>query len=122
MGLQTWKQAPDGAIRQSDVVVAKNYLTEKEIKRLERAVTGYFDYVEDLIDNEHPFTMEEFAASVDKFLSFREFKILHGKGTVSGEKAESKAKSEYGIYKQNQQYISDFDKSVKRLNGNDKSI
>ncbi len=119
MGLQTWKQGPEGAIRQSDVVVAKNYLSEKDIKRLERAVTGYFDYVEDLIENGHTFTMEEFAESVDRFLTFREFKILQGKGSISGDKAESKAIAEYNIYKKNQKYLSDFDRSARRLERGD---
>ncbi|MBR4244264.1 MAG: virulence RhuM family protein [Candidatus Methanomethylophilaceae archaeon] len=119
MGLQTWKQGPEGAIRQSDVVVAKNYLSEKDIKRLERAVTGYFDYVEDLIENGHTFTMEEFAESVDRFLTFREFKILQGKGSISRDKAESKAIAEYNIYKKNQKYLSDFDRSARRLEGGD---
>ena len=119
MGLQTWKQGPEGAIRQSDVVVAKNYLSEKDIKRLERAVTGYFDYVEDLIENGHTFTMEEFAESVDRFLTFREFKILQGKGSISRDKAESKAIAEYNIYKKNQKYLSDFDRSARRLERGD---
>ena len=119
MGLKTWKNAPDGAIRQSDVVVAKNYLEEKEIKKLERAVTGYFDYIEDLIDNEETFTMEQFTESVDAFLNFRKYKILHDKGSVSRDKAESKARSEYDLYKSSQKYISDFDKSMKRLKDGD---
>ena len=110
MGLKTWKLAPDGAIRQSDVVVAKNYLGEKDIRRLERAVTGYFDYVEDLIESGQGFTMEQFAQSVDEFLNFRKYKILSGKGSVSRESAEAKAKSEYEMYKRTQKYISDFDR------------
>ena len=110
MGLKTWKLAPDGAIRQSDVIVAKNYLSEKDIRRLERAVTGYFDYVEDLIENGQGFTMEQFAKSVDEFLNFRKYKILSGKGSVSRESAEAKAKSEYEMYKRTQRYISDFDR------------
>ena len=68
MGLMTWKHAPDGRILKSDVSVAKNYLEEKQIRQLERAVTGYFDYIEDLIERENTFTMEEFAASVNEFL------------------------------------------------------
>lgn len=119
MGLKTWKQAPDGAIRQTDVVVAKNYLSEDEIKKLERAVSSYFDYIERMIESNSTFTMEEFAKSVDAFLNFMEYRILSGKGTISRDKAESKAKLEYDIYKQNQKYISDFDKSFKQLNKKD---
>lgn len=119
MGLKTWKQAPDGAIRQTDVVVAKNYLSEDEIKKLERAVSSYFDYIERMIESNSTFTMEEFAKSVDAFLNFMEYRILSGKGTISRDKAESKAKLEYDIYKQNQKYLSDFDKSFKQLNKKD---
>jgi len=90
MGLSTWKNSPDGRILKSDVTVAKNYLSETEIRRLERAVTGFFDYVEDLIEQENVFTMEEFAASINEFLTFRKFKILTGKGKISKEKAEKK--------------------------------
>ena len=115
MGLKTWKLAPDGAIRQSDVIVAKNYLNEKEIKDLERAVSSYFDYIERLIESRNTFTMEEFAKSVDAFLNFMEYRILSGKGSISRDEAESKAKLEYEIYKQNQKYISDFDKSIEKL-------
>ncbi|MBR2255706.1 MAG: virulence RhuM family protein, partial [Candidatus Methanomethylophilaceae archaeon] len=116
MGLKTWKQSPDGAIRQADVVIAKNYLDEEEIRRLERAVSSYFDYIERLIESKNTFTMSDFAKSVDAFLNFMEYRILTGKGSVSRDAAESKAKSEYNIYKQNQKYISDFDKTVSRLN------
>lgn len=121
MGLKTWKQAPDGAIRQYDVMVAKNYLDEKEIKDLERAVSSYFDYIERLIESHNTFTMEEFAKSVDAFLNFMEYRILSGKGSISREEAESKAKLEYDIYKQNQKYISDFDKSIKNLSKKERS-
>ena len=76
MGLTTWKHSPDGRILKSDVMIAKNYLQEQEIKRLERAVTGYFDYIEDLVERENTFTMEEFAASVNEFLSFRKYRFL----------------------------------------------
>ena len=115
MGLLTWKNAPDGSIRKADVTIAKNYLTEKQIKQLERAVSGYFDYIEDLIERENTFTMEEFSASVDAFLQFRRYEILRDKGRISRDKAEKKAIEEYDLYKKSQRYISDFDKSVKRL-------
>ncbi|MDD4705576.1 MAG: virulence RhuM family protein, partial [Synergistaceae bacterium] len=83
MGLTTWKHAPEGRILKSDVMVAKNYLNEKQIRQLERTVAGYFDYIEDLIERENTFTMEEFSASINEFLSFRKYEILKDKGTVS---------------------------------------
>lgn len=91
MGLTTWKNAPDGRILKSDVVIAKNYLEEKQIRQLERAVTGYFDYIEDLIERENTFTMEEFVASVNEFLAFRRYDILHDKGKISSKMAKKKA-------------------------------
>ena len=94
MGLTTWKNAPDGRILKSDVTVAKNYLEEKQIRQLERAVTGYFDYIEDLIERENTFTMEEFAKSINEFLAFRKYDILKGKGSISKKQAEHKAKAE----------------------------
>ena len=115
MGLTTWKNAPDGRIRKSDVTIAKNYLDEKEIRRLERAVSGYFDYIEDLIERENTFTMEQFAASVNEFLSFRKYEILEGKGRISHATATRKAESEYDIFNKTQKYLSDFDKAIKAL-------
>lgn len=115
MGLTTWKNAPDGRILKSDTGIAKNYLQEKEIKRLERTVTGYFDYIENLIERENTFTMEALASSVDKFLNFNEFRILEGKGTKSHGQAISKAGKEYEQFNKTQKIISDFDKQIKRL-------
>ena len=115
MGLTTWKNSPDGRILKSDVTIAKNYLDEKQIRRLERAVSGFFDYVEDLIENDHTFTMQQFAESINAFLEFRQYKILHGKGTVSKLDAERKATSEYDVFNKTQQITSDFDKEVKKL-------
>ena len=115
MGLTTWKNAPDGRILKSDVTVAKNYLTEEQIRRLERAVTGYFDYIEDLIERENTFTMQEFAASVNEFLSFRRYTILHDKGKVSKRTADSKAIGEYEAFNKTQKITSDFDKEVRRM-------
>lgn len=93
MGLTTWKNSPDGRILKSDVSIAKNYLEEKDIRRLERAVSGYFDYIEDLIERENTFTMEQFAASVNEFLAFLRYDILpdHSKGLISHEQAKKKA-------------------------------
>ena len=82
MGLTTWKNAPDGRILKSDVSVAKNYLDEKQIRQLERTVTGYFDYIEDLIERENVFTMEEFEKSVNAFLEFRQYRILKDNGRI----------------------------------------
>jgi hypothetical protein len=115
MGLTTWRNAPKGRILSSDVTVAKNYLQEKEIKRLERTVSGFFDYIENLIENRQTFTMKEFAQSVDKFLNFNEYKILENKGKISKEKADKKALGEYEEYNKNQKIESDFDREVKRL-------
>ena len=115
MGLTTWKNSPDGRILKSDVTIAKNYLDEKQIRRLERTVSGFFDYVEDLIEDNHTFTMQQFAESINAFLEFRQYKILQGKGTVSKLDAERKATSEYDIFNKTQQITSDFDKEVKKL-------
>lgn len=115
MGLTTWKKAPDGRILKSDVVVAKNYLKEKQIRQLERAVTGYFDYIEDLIERENTFTMEEFAASVNEFLAFRRYNILRDKGKISGRMAKEKASAEYKEFNKTQKITSDFDKAVNRM-------
>lgn len=115
MGLTAWKNAPDGRILKSDVVVAKNYLTEPQIRQLERAVTGYFDYIEDLIERENTFTMQEFSASVNEFLAFRRYDILPDKGKVSRQRAIEKAEAEYEVFNRTQRITSDFDKSVRRM-------
>lgn len=116
MGLQTWKNSPDGRVLKSDVAVAKNYLTEKEIRRLERLVSGFFDYVEDLIEREIPFTMQQFAGAVNEFLEFRKYQVLEGKGKISHEQAERKAFAEYDVFNKTQKIESDFDKLVKKTN------
>lgn len=115
MGLTTWKNSPDGRILKSDVLVAKNYLTEKQIRQLERAITGYFDYIEDLIERENTFTMEEFAASVNEFLTFRKYDILRDKGKISGKMAKEKAVAEYVEFNKTQKITSDFDRNIKKL-------
>lgn len=115
MGLTTWKNSPDGRILKSDVTVAKNYLDENQIRRLERAVTGFFDYIEDLIENEVTFTMEDFAKSVNEFLNFRRFNILEGKGRISKKDADKKAIAEYTEFNKTQMINSDFDKEVKKM-------
>ena len=115
MGLTTWKNAPDGRILKSDVSIAKNYLQEKEIRQLERTVAGYFDYIEDLIERENTFNMEQFAASVNEFLTFRRYQILPDKGKISAAQAKKKAEAEYALFDPTQQIDSDFDKEVRRL-------
>lgn len=113
MGLTTWKNAPDGRILKSDVSIAKNYLQEKEIRQLERAVTGFFDYIEDLIERENTFNMSQFSASVNEFLTFRRYQILPDKGRISALQAKEKAESEYDIFNKTQRIDSDFDKLVR---------
>ncbi len=115
MGLTTWKNAPDGRILKSDVPIAKNYLDNNQIRQLERTVTGYFDYIEDLIERENTFTMEEFAESVNEFLAFRRYDVLNDKGKVSRKEAEEKAYAEYAEFAKTQKIISDFDKELKKL-------
>lgn len=115
MGLTTWKNAPDGRILKSDVVIAKNYLEEKQIRQLERAVSGYFDYIEDLIERENTFTMKEFVASVNEFLAFRKYNILHDKGKISSRMAQEKAVAEYMEFNKTQKITSDFDKAVNQM-------
>ena len=118
MGLTTWKNAPDGRILKPDARIAKNYLSETEIRRLERAVTGYFDYIEDLIERENTFTMEEFARSINEFLEFRRYDILKDNGKISKKQAEARANSEYDIFNKTQVIESDFDKQIKKLKNN----
>lgn len=116
MGLTTWKGAPEGRILKSDVSVAKNYLSEEEIRRLERAITGFFDYIEDLVERETTFTMADFSESVDAFLNFRRYQILQGKGSISSEQAKVKAHTEYQLFNPTQRIDSDFDKELRKLN------
>lgn len=120
MGLTTWKNSPDGRILKSDVTIAKNYLDEKQIRKLERTVSGFFDYVEDLIEEEQAFTMQQFAESINAFLEFRKYKILQGKGTVSKHDADRKATQEYDLFNKTQRITSDFDKEVKKMLGEKK--
>ncbi len=115
MGLSTWKNAPDGRILKSDTPIAKNYLNEKEIRQLERAVSGYFDYIEDLIERENVFTMQEFEESINAFLEFRKYEILQDNGRISHKQAQEKAYAEYEIYNRTQPIESDFDRVVKGI-------
>ena len=115
MGLTTWKNAPDGRILKSDVSIAKNYLQEKEIRQLERAVTSYFDYIENQIERQNAFTMEQFATSVNKFLTFNDYRILPDKGSISAVEAKAKAEREYDIFNKTQRIDSDFDKQIRGM-------
>ncbi len=115
MGMSTYKNAPDGRVLKSDAVVAKNYLSEADIKKLERAVSAFFDYIEGIIERRSTFTMESFADSVDKFLSFNEYRILEGYGSITRQQAEQKAFAEYEKFNRQQRIESDFDREVKRL-------
>lgn len=116
MGLTTWKNSPKGRILKSDALIAKNYLSEEKIKRLERTVSGFFDYIENVIENHRAMKMEDLAKSVNNFLSFNEYKILQDKGRISHERAEQKAMAEYDEFNKTQKIESDFDREVvKRL-------
>ena len=117
MGLLTWKNAPEGRILKSDVTVAKNYLDEKQIRRLERAVTGFFDYIEDLVERENTFNMAQFAESVNEFLAFRRYELLPDKGRISHAQAEARAHAEYEVFNKTQLIDSDFDKLIRRTRG-----
>lgn len=118
MGLQTWKNSPHGRILKSDTVIAKNYLTEDEIKKLERTISGYFDYIERLIENRTELSMVQIKESVDKFLAFNEYNVLEGNGTVSKNQAEEKALALYEEFNKIQKIESDFDREVKKLLNN----
>lgn len=115
MGLTTWKNSPNGRILKSDVIVAKNYLQEKEIKDLELAVSAFFDYIENIIRRRNTFNMEQFAGSVTKFLSFMDYQILPDKGRISAAQAKAKAEQEYDIFNRTQLIDSDFDKQIRGL-------
>lgn len=120
MGLLTWKNAPDGRVLKSDVTIAKNYLQQSEIRRLERAVTGFFDYIEDLIEDHNTFNMQQFSESVIAFLEFRKYRILPDKGKISKAEADAKAEAEYDIFNKTQKIVSDFDREIKKMLENKK--
>ncbi|WP_257264097.1 virulence RhuM family protein [Endozoicomonas sp. ONNA2] len=115
MGMSTYKNAPAGRVLKSDATVAKNYLSEVDIKKLERAVSAFFDYIEGIIERRNTFTMSSFAESVNKFLAFNEYQILEGHGTISRKRAEQKAITEYNKFNKQQRIESDFDREVKKL-------
>ena len=115
MGLTSWKNSPKGRVLKSDTLIAKNYLQEEEIKRLERTIGAYFDYIERLIENRQKLGMEDISNSVNKFLEFNEFKILEGKGKISHSQAKKKAFTEYEVFNKIQKIESDFDKEMKKI-------
>ncbi|MDI6737235.1 MAG: virulence RhuM family protein [Nanoarchaeota archaeon] len=115
MGLTAWKYSPKGRILKSDAIIAKNYLDEKSIKKLERTITGFFDYIEHIVENRIAMKMQDLAECVDKFLNFNEYKILKGKGSVSKRQAEEKAFKEYEVFDKTQRIESDFDKMMKKM-------
>ncbi len=115
MGLQTWKNAPDDRILKSDTNIAKNYLKEDEIKKLERTISSYFDYIENQIEQRKELTMQGFSKSVNKFLNFNDFKILDNTGDVSKQQADKKAYIEYDKFNKTQKINSDFDKVIKKI-------
>lgn len=116
MGLTTWKNAPKGRILKSDTQIAKNYLSQNQIKQLERNVSSYFDYIEDLIERENTFTMEQFSESVNEFLIFRRYEVLpdNNKGKISSRQAKNKAGKEYDEFNKTQKINSDFDKLLRK--------
>jgi len=117
MGLTTWKNAPKGKILKSDVAIAKNYMTEKEIKKLERIVTMFLDYAENQAERAIPMHMQDWVQKLDAFLEFNEYDILHNPGKVSHEVATRLAQEEYDLFRieQDRNYMSDFEKEAKRI-------
>jgi len=113
MGIKSYKNSPEGRILKSDTTIGKNYLQEDDIKKLERAVSSFFDYIEGIIERRTSFTMDSFAESVNKFIEFNEYKILDGFGKVSRKQAEQKAILEYEKFNKIQKIESDFDKETK---------
>jgi len=117
MGLTTWKNSPNGRVLKSDTTVAKNYLQEDEIKKLERTIGAYFDYIEGIIENRQELSMQDVSESVNKFLEFNEFQVIEGKGNTSHSQAKEKASKEYEEFNKIQKIESDFDKEMKKLLG-----
>ena len=119
MGLTSWKNAPDGKILKYEVAIAKNYLTQKELKILDRLITAYFDHIELLAEKREAMSMLDLQNGINRFLEFNQFDVLENFGSISHEMALEKAHKEYEIFKtiQDKNYISDFDREIKRLKG-----
>jgi len=120
MGLKTFKNAPSGRVLKADVKVGKNYLEEEEIKKLERTVSSFFDYIEGIIERRQEFTMKGFSESVNKFLEFNEYRILENFGKMKSSTAIAKATEEYDKYNKVQKIESDFDKAIKKIGTSEK--
>jgi hypothetical protein len=114
MWLQSWKHIPGWRVLKSDTTVAKNYLDEKKIKKLERTIVSYFDYIENQIEMKNVFSMWELAVSINKFLEFNDFEVLVWKGKISKDQAKQKAHAEYDEFNKTQKIVSDFDKEVQK--------
>ena len=121
MGLTTWRHAPDGKVMQSDVTIAKNYLDQKHMMAINRLVSAYLDLAEDRAEREIPMTMRDWSTLLDGFLTVAGRPLLEGAGRISALEAKLKAEREYEVFrnKQDAEYISDFDKEIKRLKGDD---
>lgn len=119
MGLTNWKHSPDGKVLKSDVTIAKNYLSEKNINALNRLVTAYIDLAEDRAEREIPTTMSDWCNILNDFLNLAQRPILEDAGSVTALEAKIKAEGEYEVFRkiQDQNYVSDFDKEIKRLKG-----
>jgi hypothetical protein len=121
MGLNTWKNAPEGKIIKTDVSIAKNYLKEQELKSLDRFVTMYVDYAEDQAERKIPMTMNDWAQKLNAFLQFNQREVLDNPGKVTAEIAKAFAESEFEKYRiiQDKLYESDFDKMMKQINNSE---
>ena len=116
MGLTTWKGAPDGKILKSDTLIAKNYLNEKEVSRLNRLVTMFIDYAELMAEDEQPMSMQDWLNETDLFLTNNRRRVLDGKGHISREAAAKKVSSIYEEFrkKQDAEYVSEFDREFEK--------
>lgn len=117
MWLTSWKHTPNWRVLKSDTTVAKNYLSEDEMKKLERTITSYFDYIENQIEMQKSFTMANLSESVNKFLNFNDFTVLEWKWNISKIQAEQKAWEEYSVFNIMQKIDSDFEKGLRRKLG-----
>lgn len=115
MGLTTWKNAPDGRVQKSDTIVAKNYLSDKEVTALNRISNAFLDLAEDRASRQLITTMEDWKKQLERFLAMYDYEVLEGAGTVTAEEAKEKAYEEYDKFRliQDREYLSDFDKEIK---------
>ena len=122
MGLTTWKRAPHGKVLKSDVTVAKNYLNEAQIRSLNRIVTAYLDLAENRAERQITMNMADWVSFLNRFLDMAEYPVLQDAGRITALEAKLKAEAEYEVFRRRQdaEYISDFDREVRRLTGKDK--